>query len=116
MSSVALLTQSGGILKPLAIVLGKLMNLIYVGLSHLGVTNVALTIIIFTIVIYLCFLPLTYQQQKFSKMTAVMNPEIKAIQKKYENRRDQASQQLQQEETQALYKKYGVIEEEVDSE
>ena len=108
MNSLVLLTQSGGILKPLAIVLGKLMNLIYIGLSHLGITNVALTIIIFTIVIYLCFLPLTYQQQKFSKMTAIMNPEIKAIQKKYENRRDQASQQMMQEETQAIYKKYGV--------
>lgn len=108
MSSVALLTQSGGILKPLAIVLGKLMNLIYVGLSHLGITNVALTIIIFTIVIYICFLPLTYQQQKFSKMTNIMNPEIKAVQKKYEGKRDQVSQQMMQEETQAIYKKYGV--------
>ena len=37
-----------------------------------------------------------------------MNPEIQAIQKKYKNRRDQASVQAMNEETQAVYQKYGV--------
>ena len=51
--------------------------------SLFNVQNVGLSIILFTIVVYTCMLPLTYKQQKFSKMSAKMNPEIKAIQKKY---------------------------------
>ena len=37
-----------------------------------------------------------------------MQPEIKAIQKKYEGRRDNYSMQAMQEETKAVYSKYGV--------
>ena len=37
-----------------------------------------------------------------------MNPEIQAIQKKYKNKVDQASQLAQQEEIKAVYDKYGV--------
>ena len=37
-----------------------------------------------------------------------MNPEIQAIQKKYKNKKDQASQQKMSLETQAVYQKYGV--------
>ena len=33
-------------------------------------------------------LPLTIKQQKFSKFSAKMNPELKAIQKKYANKKD----------------------------
>jgi YidC/Oxa1 family membrane protein insertase len=36
-----------------------------------------------------------------------MNPEIQAIQKKYKNRKDQASMMKQQEEIQQVYDKYG---------
>mgnify|MGYP001138228904 CR=1 FL=1 len=36
------------------------------------------------------------------------NPEIQAIQKKYKNKKDQASQQKMSLETQAVYQKYGV--------
>ena len=41
-------------------------------------------------------------------MTAVMNPELKEIQKKYRGKKDQASMIAQQEETQQVYDKYGV--------
>lgn len=110
MDSLFLLTQNTGkILGPIAKVLGYLMNAIYVFLDkYLNIQNVGLTIIIFTVVIYLCLLPLTYKQQKFSKMTQIMNPEIQAIQKKYKNKRDQASMTAMNEETQAVYRKYGV--------
>ena len=37
-----------------------------------------------------------------------MNPELKAIQKKYANKQDQASMMAQNEETKAVYEKYGV--------
>ena len=73
-----------------------------------SVPNVGVSIIIFTIVIYLVMLPLTYRQQKFSKLSAKMNPELKAIQEKYKNKKDQESMAFQNEEMQAIYKKYGV--------
>ena len=41
-------------------------------------------------------------------MSAVMNPELMAIQKKYKDKKDQASQQKMSLETQAVYQKYGV--------
>ena len=103
------LSQNGGkILGPIAELLGKAMNGIYMLLARAGVENVALTIIIFTICVYMCLLPLTIKQQKFSKMTQVMQPELQAVQKKYKGKRDQASQMKMNEETQAVYKKYGV--------
>lgn len=110
MDSLMILTQgANGILKPIARLLGLLMNGIYVFLDNfLNIQNIALAIIIFTVVIYLFMLPLTYQQQKFSKMSQIMNPEIQKIQKKYKNRKDSASVQAMNEETQAVYKKYGV--------
>ena len=52
-------------------------------------------------------IPLTIKQQKFSKMSAVMQPEIQKIQKKYEGKKDQASMMKQQEEIQLVYEKYG---------
>lgn len=53
-------------------------------------------------------MPMQIKQQKFSKMSMIMNPEIQAIQKKYKNKKDQASQQKMSLETQAVYQKYGV--------
>ena len=103
-----ILTQSSGILRPISIALGWLMNLIYVGMGKIGINNVAVTIIIFTVIIYLALMPLTIKQQKFSKMTQIMNPELQAIQKKYRGKRDQLSAQKMNEETQEVYRKYGV--------
>ncbi len=113
MEFLFVLTQSNSgmfrVLGPIAKALGYLMNGIYVLLNNaFNIQNIALTIIIFTIVVYLCLLPLTYQQQKFSKMSQIMNPEIQAVQKKYKNRRDSVSVQAMNEETQAIYRKYGV--------
>ncbi len=110
MNSLFVLTQNTNVIfRPIAKGLGLIMNGIYVFLDNfLNIQNIALTIIIFTVIIYLCLLPLTYQQQKFTKMSQIMNPEIQAIQKKYRSRKDSASMQAMQEETQAVYKKYGV--------
>ena len=52
--------------------------------------------------------PLQIRQQKFAKMNAVMSPELQKIQKKYRGKKDQASQMKMQEETMAIYEKYGV--------
>lgn len=73
-----------------------------------GIQNIALCIILFTIIIYLLMTPLTYKQQKFSRLTQEMQPEINAIREKYKNKKDQASIQKMNEETQLVYEKYGV--------
>ena len=107
--SGVLLTQSNSfIIGPIAWLLGKLMNGIFVVLDTIGIQNIGLCIILFTIVIYTLMLPLTIKQQKFSKMSAVMNPELQKISKKYKGKKDQESMLKQQEEMQALYMKYGV--------
>ncbi len=108
MTALILSQNSGKILGPISKLLGMAMNGIYYLLSQIGIENVALTIIVFTIIVYICLMPLTIKQQKFSKMTQVMNPELQAIQKKYKNKRDQESVTRMNEETQAVYKKYGV--------
>ncbi len=97
------------IIHQIAWLLGKLMNGIYNIMDGVfGVQNIGVCIIIFTIIIYTLMIPLTVKQQKWSKMSAVMNPEIQKIQKKYANKKDQASMLKQQEELQIVYEKYGV--------
>ena len=89
-------------------ILGHLMNGIFSVLSNVfHIENIGLCIIIFTIIIYTLLLPLTYKQQKASKLTVVMNPELKRIQNKYKNKKDQASMMKMQEETKMVYEKYG---------
>lgn len=101
--------SNGRFLGPIAKGLGYLMNLIYIFQSEvLHINNVALTIVLFTIFVYICLYPLTYRQQKFSVLSQKMNPEIKAIQKKYKGKTDQNSRMAMQEETQSVYDKYGV--------
>ncbi len=104
-----LLTQyNGKILGPIAKVLGIILNAIFNVLDRLGMPNIGLSIIILTIVIYMFLTPLTFKQQKFAKMSAIMQPEIKAIQDKYKGKNDTDSMQRQNEELQTVYKKYGV--------
>ena len=103
-----LLTQQSGFLKPIAIILGYLMDGIFVLLDKMGIPNIGLSIILFTIVIYGCMTPLTIKQQKFSKLSAKMNPELQEIQKKYKNKKDNESMMAMNEETRAVYDKYGV--------
>lgn len=90
--------------------LGKVMNFIYTVLDNVLPGDgglVALSIIIYTIIVYTIMLPLTIKQQRTSKMSSFMNPEIQAVQKKYKNKKDQASMMKQQEEMQQIYDKYG---------
>ncbi|CDA28078.1 MULTISPECIES: YidC/Oxa1 family membrane protein insertase [Eubacterium] len=103
-----LATQQSGILMPFAWILGKILEAIYFIFSSIGIESIGLCIIVFTVVIRMLMLPSTIKQQKFSKLNSVMNPEIQAIQKKYKNKVDQASQLAQQEEIKAVYDKYGV--------
>ena len=108
MKGVLLTQYSGKIVGPVAWLLGHLMNGIFNVLNSIGIPNIGLAIIIFTIVIYLCLLPLTYKQQKFSKLQAKMSPELQAIQAKYKGKKDNDSMMAMQEETKEVYAKYGV--------
>ena len=109
MESMILATKSGTpIIGQIAVVMGWIMNAIYKVLDMVGIQNLGLCIIIFSILIYLCMTPLQIIQQKFSKLSAIMQPEIQKIQKKYQGKKDQDSMMKMQEETQAVYQKYGV--------
>lgn len=105
-----LLTKSNWfIIGPVATLLGFVMNGIYMFLDGvLSIQNIAVCIILFTIIVNVLLLPLTIKQQRSMKIQTVMNPELQALQKKYKNKKDQASMMKMQEEQQALYAKYGV--------
>lgn len=103
------LTQSSvPIIGTFAKLLGYVMQFIYkIFADGFGIENIGLCIIVFTLVVKLLMIPLTVKQQKFSKLSALMNPELQAIQKKYKDRRDTDSMMKMNEETQAVYQKYG---------
>ncbi len=105
---VILTTYHGAILGPIARLLGYILQGLYAALSVIGVENTGVCIILFTLLVNALMLPMQFKQQKFAKMSAIMNPELMAIQQKYKNKKDQASQQKMSMETQALYQKYGV--------
>jgi YidC/Oxa1 family membrane protein insertase len=103
----ALLTKSGGLLGPIASLLGLIMNGIYEFFSLFGIQNIALSIIVFTFITRALMLPLTIKQQKFTKLSSKMNPELQKITAKYKGKKDEVSLRKQQAETQAIYEKYG---------
>ena len=105
-----LLTKSNTfIIGPVAVILGIIMNGIFNFCSSVfGIENIGLCIILFTILIYVLMLPMTIKQQKFSKLSAQMNPELQKIQKKYKGKQDQVSMMKMNEETREVYAKYGV--------
>ncbi len=108
MSNILLTQYQGMFIGPVAKILGYLMEGIFYVLNMIGIQNSGLSIILFTIVIYLCLTPLTIKQQKFSKLQSKMSPEIQAIQAKYKNKKDNDSVMAMNQETQAVYAKYGV--------
>ena len=104
---VIVLTKVGGILGPFALIFGLIMNAIYEVLDLVGIPNVALTIILFTLIANILMLPLTIKQQRYSRVSALVTPEIQKINKKYKGRTDEVSQRRMQAETMEVYKKYG---------
>lgn len=101
-------TKVGGFLGPFAQILGLIMEAIFRFTSMFGVMNIGICIILFTLIVKVVMFPLTVKQQKFSKMNAVMQPELQAIQKKYKGKSDQESMMKMNVETKAVYEKYGV--------
>ena len=101
------LSRVGGILGPFAAIFGLVMNSVYDILDLVGIQNVALTIIIFTLISDILMLPLTIRQQKFTRVSALVQPEIQKIQKKYKGKTDELSQRRMQTETMEVYNRYG---------
>lgn len=97
----------GNLLSPISSLLGWIMNAIYEFFYLFNIQNIALSIFVFTFITKTLMLPLTIKQQKFTKLSSVMNPELQKIQAKYKGKKDEASLRKQQEETQAVYQKYG---------
>lgn len=108
MSGILLTQNNTFIIGPISKLLGYIMEGIFFVLDKIGIPNIGLAIILFTIVMYMLLTPLTIKQQKFSKLSAKMNPELQAIQAKYKNKKDNDSMMAMNQETQAVYAKYGV--------
>lgn len=108
MSSIVLTQSTTPILGWISKLLGFIMEGIFNVLNVIGIPNIGLSIILFTVVVYLLMLPLTIKQQKFSKLSAKMNPELQAISAKYKNKKDNDSVMKMNAENQAVYAKYGV--------
>lgn len=107
--NLILLTQNTTpIIGQIAWLLGKIMNAIFYVIDFIGIPNIGLAIILFTIVVNLLMTPLNIKQQKFSKLSAKMNPELQAIEAKYKGKKDNDSMMAKNQEIQLLYAKYGV--------
>lgn len=102
------LTKTGGILGPIADLMGVIMDFIFRITSSFGFVNIGLCIILFTIATRIIMLPLSYKQSKSQKIMSALQPEITAIQKKYKGREnDQQAMMMQNAEIRAVYEKYG---------
>lgn len=104
------LTQSDTFLiGDIAKLLGIIMNWLFELVTAIGIEKgiIGIAIILFTVVVKMLMFPMTIKQQKFSKISAVMNPELQAIQAKYKGKDDQESLMRMQAETKAVYEKYG---------
>ena len=95
--------SSTPIIGQLATVMGWIMDGIYRLLNIFGIQNIGLCIIIFSILIYALMTPLQLKQQKFSKLSAIRQPDLQKIQKKSRGKNDQASIRHMQEEIQVVY-------------
>ncbi len=108
MNLIVLTQNQTPIIGWVARILGLIMNGIFYVIDKIGLPNIGLAIILFTIVVNLLLMPLTIKQQKFSKLSAKMEPEIQAIREKYKNKKDNDSMMAMNQETQLVYAKYGV--------
>lgn len=111
---VFLTKENGLLMGPISRLLGWILNGIYefLALFHedvngIGFANIALCIILFTIIVKMLMLPLTIKQQKSTRLSSQMSPELTAINEKYKGKTDEASRRKMQMETQAVYNKYG---------
>lgn len=94
----------GDIIDFIALLMGYIMQALF---FITGGFNIGLCIILFTIIVRLMMMPMTIKQQRFSKLSSMMQPELMAVQNKYKGKSDTVSMQKMQAETKAVYEKYG---------
>ena len=107
MSGMLLSCADFPIIKQIADLLGVVMNILYTIFDKIGVANIGLCIIVFTLIIKLLMIPMSIKQQKTTKLSSLMSPELQAIRNKYKGKNDQASMMAMNTETRAVYEKYG---------
>lgn len=97
------------IVKPIAWFLGIILNFIFSGVYALTQGNsLGWAIILFTLVARTLMLPLGFKQQKSTFAMRKLQPEMDAIRKKYEGRKDADSQRAMSAETNELYSRHKV--------
>jgi len=99
--------SSNFIIGPIAILFGYLMDVLFKFTGLFGVKNIGLCIILFTVVTKLLLMPLTIKQQRFSRLSSLMNPELMEIANKYRGKNDNESMLAMREEQKRIYDKYG---------
>ena len=72
------------------------------------VNNYGVSVIIVSLIIRLIAFPLTKKSMMQSEVMKKAQPELNRIQKKYADKKDQESMMKQNQETMAVYKKYGI--------
>ncbi|PHV70620.1 hypothetical protein CS063_09975 [Sporanaerobium hydrogeniformans] len=88
---------------------GVILNFIFDGVAAISpVYTLGIAIIIFTLVARLLLTPFQLSSQRTSRGMSRLQPEMQKLQKKYQNKKDQASQMEYSKEMQALYKKYKI--------
>ncbi|WP_139738428.1 membrane protein insertase YidC [Actinomyces wuliandei] len=100
------------ILWPLSVVVAWVMVHIHDFLVFLGFQDGpgiawVLSIIGLTVVVRILIMPLMFRQIRSSRGMQLMQPEMQALREKYKGKKDPVSQQRQQEEMMALYRKHG---------
>ena len=103
---IVLAKTSNFILKPIAWLLSKIVNLIFAGVYSITVSHsMVISIFLFTFIIRALLLPLSLKQQRSSRKMQRIQPQISKIQDKYKGKTDPESRQRMSAEMQELYSK-----------
>lgn len=99
------------LLYPFKVIVAWIMVTIHQMLVALGFSDGAgpawvISIIGLTIVVRIILIPLFFKQIKASRGMQLVQPEIKKLQEKYKDKKDQASRQKMSEEMMALYREH----------
>ncbi|MGL4362782.1 MAG: YidC/Oxa1 family membrane protein insertase [Cellulosilyticaceae bacterium] len=86
---------------------GIILNAIFnIAANFTLIGTLGISIVMFTVVAQTLLTPLKIKQQRSMRAMNRIQPELQKLQKKYANKKDQASQMAMSKEMQALYKKY----------
>lgn len=103
------MVREPGIFEPIAIVLGKIYNMLFNGIyGSVSAGALGIAIIVFTLIVKLILFPLMMKQQKSSFKMQQLQPEMNKIRDKYKGKTDTMSQQRMALELQDFQKKNGV--------